>query len=108
MCLKSQHSELRDTAWGRTTFTWSKNGDKKLLGICSYAQETMTDSGPRGCDKKETERKKGTGHIKGPKLQRTINQFKEIFPRSQRVARFIREQVGCPHFIDGAALQPFR
>lgn len=40
----------------------------------------MTDSGPRGCDGKETERKKGTGEIKSKKLQRTINQFKKIFP----------------------------
>lgn len=54
--------------------------DKKLVGMRPCAQETMTDSGPRGSDGKVTERKKGTGEIKSKKLQRTINQFKRIFP----------------------------
>ena len=68
----------------------------------------MMDSGPRGCDRKGTERKNGTGEIKSRKLQRIINQFKEIFPSLQESARFIREQVGFPHFTDRAAFQPFR
>lgn len=56
----------------------------------------MTDAGPRGCDGKETERKKGTGEIMSRKLQRTINQFKKVFPSLPGSARFVKEQIGFP------------
>lgn len=73
------------------------SGDKKLVEMRPCARETMTDSGPRGCDRKGTERKKGTGEIKSRKLERIINQFEEIFPSLPESARFVREQVGFPH-----------
>lgn len=74
------------------------------------AQETMTDSEPRGSDGKVTERKKGTGEIKSKKLQRTINQFKRIFPSLPESARFVREQAASSfHSLSGlAALQGTR
>ena len=67
--------------------------EEKLVGMRPCARETVTDSGPRGSDGKVTERKKGTGEIKSKNLQRTINQFKRIFPSLPESARFIREQV---------------
>lgn len=77
--------------------------DKKLVGMRPCAPETMTDSGPRGSDGEVTERKKGTGEIKSKKLQRTINQFKKIFPSLPETARFIREQAA---FLISQSEQP--
>lgn len=77
---------------------------KKLVGMRPCAQETMTDSGPRGSDGKVTERKKGTGEMKSKKLQGTINQSKRIFPSVPESARFIREQVASSfHSLGGLA-----
>lgn len=65
----------------------------------------MTDSGPEGCD---GEKRKGTGKLKSKKLQRTTNQFKNIFPSLPGGIRFIREQADFPHFSVRAAGQPLR
>lgn len=43
--------------------------DKKLVGLHPCASENMTDSGPRRCDGKETERELGKSREKNCKGQ---------------------------------------
>lgn len=61
------------------------SGGKNWVRMHLCAGEIATDSAPRGCDGKVTERKKETGDVKSKTLQRTINQFKKISisPREQ-------------------------
>lgn len=67
------------------------SGDKKLVEMRPLRSRNHDwDSGPRGCDRKGTERKRQLGEIKSRKLQRIINQFEEmvsITPREHKVCK---------------------